>query len=175
MSLLAGVRQGQQQGESLFIAGHFAQIHAQTSGQSQQQCPVAQVSAGCLSFIQSAIHSCRLTASRQSGCPQCCHHHGDRLTSGLSADQSLISRPPVVRQPVPDVIRLFFARFYFPMGRPNSKEQLESVLQRISNAFHQLANCQATREHFGPIAKVSQKWTIGVRFPAHPTGAGWTL
>jgi hypothetical protein len=61
------------------------------------------------------------------------------------------------------------------MGRPNSKEQLESVLQRISNAFHQLANCQATREHFGPIAKVSQKWTIGVRFPARPTGAGWTL
>nr|CAG4649922.1 EOG090X00JH [Sida crystallina] len=44
-------------------------------------------------------------------------------------------------------------RFYFPMGRPTSKEQLDSTTQRISNAFHQLTNCQATREHFGAIAK----------------------
>ena len=79
MSLLTGVRQGQQQGESLFIAGHFAQIDAQTPGQSQQQCSVAQVS-----FYLSLSHSLTPTDSIQTKWvsvvnAQCCHLHGDRL------------------------------------------------------------------------------------------------
>lgn len=42
------------------------------------------------------------------------------------------------------------------MGRPISKEQMESSLQRLATAFQQLPNCQASREHFGAIAKVKR-------------------
>jgi hypothetical protein len=80
---------------------------------------------------------------------------GDRLTSGLSPIRvSLVDH--LASTSGNRLLTLFvWNRFYFPMGRPNSKDQLESVVQRITNAFHQLANCQATREHFAPIAKVS--------------------
>ncbi len=45
-------------------------------------------------------------------------------------------------------------RFYYPTGRPISKEQLDASLLRLAATFQQLPNCQASREHFGTIAKV---------------------
>ena len=48
-------------------------------------------------------------------------------------------------------------RFYYPTGRPISKEQLDASLLRLAATFQQLPNCQASREHFGTIAKVIQR------------------
>jgi hypothetical protein len=53
--------------------------------------------------------------------------------------------------PLPHMVRY---RFYYPTGRPISKEQLDASLLRLAATFQQLPNCQASREHFGTIAKV---------------------
>lgn len=45
-------------------------------------------------------------------------------------------------------------RFYYPTGRPITKEQLDASLLRLAATFQQLPNCQASRENFGAIAKV---------------------
>nr|CAG4640610.1 EOG090X00JH [Eulimnadia texana] len=46
-------------------------------------------------------------------------------------------------------------RFYFPLGRPNNKEQHDTYTQNITAAFRQIPNGQATLEHFGAIAKAA--------------------
>nr|CAG4646793.1 EOG090X00JH [Megafenestra aurita]SVE92215.1 EOG090X00JH [Megafenestra aurita] len=67
--------------------------------------------------------------------------------TGVSSPRSTLRRQAKANN------NLLLPRFYYPTGRPISKEQLDASLLRLAATFQQLPNCQASREHFGTIAK----------------------
>lgn len=47
-------------------------------------------------------------------------------------------------------------RFYYPFGKPESQQQWETIVKSVSDFFLSLPNSQASKHHFGQIAKVSK-------------------
>lgn len=50
----------------------------------------------------------------------------------------------------------YFFRFYYPFGKPESQQQWETIVKSVSDFFLSLPNSQASKHHFGQIAKVSK-------------------
>jgi len=53
------------------------------------------------------------------------------------------------------IICIFFCRFYYPFGKPESQLQWDSIVKTITDFFLSLPNSQASKHHFGQIAKVT--------------------
>ena len=50
-------------------------------------------------------------------------------------------------------------RFHFPNGRPESREKVEGLIQRIQQAFASYPGGQVPKDKFAAIAKVgSMQW-----------------
>lgn len=45
-------------------------------------------------------------------------------------------------------------RFYYPFGKPESQQQWDTIVKTITDFFMSLPNSQASKHHFGQIAKV---------------------
>lgn len=50
---------------------------------------------------------------------------------------------------------IFWYRFYYPFGKPESQLQWDSIVKTITDFFLSLPNSQASKHHFGQIAKVT--------------------
>jgi len=57
---------------------------------------------------------------------------------------------------IKDVLNSTFCfRFYYPFGKPESQQQWDTIVKTITDFFMSLPNSQASKHHFGQIAKVS--------------------
>lgn len=57
---------------------------------------------------------------------------------------------------------LIFFRFYYPFGKPESQQQWETIVNAITDYFLSLPNSQASKHHFGQIAKVKYSEREGI-------------
>lgn len=48
-------------------------------------------------------------------------------------------------------------RFYYPFGKPETQQQWDTIVKAITDFFLSLPNSQASKHHFGQIAKVFNK------------------
>ncbi|XP_060867798.1 serine/threonine-protein phosphatase 2A regulatory subunit B'' subunit alpha isoform X2 [Metopolophium dirhodum] len=49
---------------------------------------------------------------------------------------------------------VFIPRFYYPFGKPESQQQWDTIVKTITDFFMSLPNSQASKHHFGQIAKL---------------------
>jgi len=49
----------------------------------------------------------------------------------------------------------FCFRFYYPFGKPETQQQWDTIVKTITDFFMSLPNSQASKHHFGQIAKVT--------------------